>query len=769
VPPGAGGVQAGPKTPGGTAPATPASAAACLGFLLAVWAILVCVDYAREPLHMLRMAQVRDALGIWSAAPFSTHALLVVLRLHCAAAGAVALGLAAAWLAGRGPLGWLRTGAPPVRLGLGLGAGSLAMFGLGMCGLWRPGLPWAGAVLLAVAGWSCRDTGSGSPAAPPSRLPPVAPAGFRPAGLFPAQVAWVCAALAAASALLNFIGALTPETGYDSLIQHLADARDANAAGRIFFNDLTFLAQHPAGVEMLYAWLLPFGGDEAAKILHAVFGAATAWALWHWMRRRAAGSDATVVACALYLTPFNGILSTRAYIDLGLTFYSALALLTPFGSWAQGASIGLAIGTKYLGGFLLVGWLAAFCARGRLGAAVRVAVAATAAAGWWGVRNWLNTGNPVYPFAYGTLGGLAWGARSASEYAAELSSYGRVDGIAAHLAVLWHACVHDKGALDDGSLGPLYLAAIPLVLLGVASGRDRFLRWLLYAVWGLWLVSPRQVRYALMLLPSTLAALEPGMRRAAVAWPRGWRAAGWFLPVVLLVNLEISVAAIYLWVNPVYVAFGIEDRGNYLARIVEPRDARTGRSLYLALAGWLPDQVPASARIYMLGDAKVYYLPGRWRVNALFNPPLLARVVRESFSPADAAKRLRQRGITHVLYNVGGSIHIEYTHHLFSWTPREFELVERLFRGWLAPRARRETSDGDPMYMLFDLRPGKWPDPPYLPGVDTRIAGVEQAAIEKLVPDASTLAVELLREYPSSRFLRARLAPYLKGGGSRLQ
>jgi hypothetical protein len=534
----------------------------------------------------------------------------------------------------------------------------------------------------------------------------------------------------------------------------------------VVFNDLSFLAQHPAGIEVLYAWLLPAGGDEAAKLLHALLGLATAWALNAWARRVAAASDALVLACVLYLTPFNGILSSRAYIDLGLTFYSALALLTPWGSWVQGAVLGLAVGTKYLGGYLLIGWIAALALRGRPRAAWRVLVAASVTAGVWGIRNWLDTGNPVYPFAYGWLGGVGWGGRSAAEYSAELASYGSVTGATAHAAIPWLATVHDKGALDDGSLGPIYLAALPLLIATSPAGgrgRGRVLGWLMAALWTLWLVSPRQVRYALMLLPPTLAALWPGIRRAAGAWPRGWKAASALLPIALVVNLEISLAAVYLWANPLYVAFGMESRGAYLSRVLEPRDPASGRSMYLGLAGWLPGRLPASARTYMLGDAKVYYLPGRWRVNALFNPPLLARVVRDSWTAGGAAKRIRQRGITHVLYNVGGSIHIEYTHHLFSWTPREFAVVEDLFRGWLRPAGREDTTEGDPMYLLFEVRPGSWPEPPYLPGVDTRIAGVEEASIRRGFAEAARKAASLLGEYPASRFLRRRLAPFERG------
>jgi hypothetical protein len=571
------------------------------------------------------------------------------------------------------------------------------------------------------------------------------------------------AGIAAASAAVSFMGTLVPETGYDSLIQHLADPREYLRARRITFNDLSFLAQHPGGIEMLYAWLIPWGGDEAAKMLHAAFAIMTCWAFRHFMRRYACARDATVLSLVLYLTPFNGILSTRAYVDHGLVFYGAAALLAPWGSCMQGAFIGFAIGAKYLGGFILIGWAAAFLASGAPAGAVRIATAAAMGAVWWGARNWLNTGNPVYPFGFSVLGGLGWDAHSAREYSAELGSYGSVEGVAGWLSIPWLAFVHDRGALDDGSLGPLYLVFAPLLLLrGVAGRAIGNLRILVAALWVLWLVSPRQVRYALLLMPPTLALLATGMRRARDAWPVAWRAGAMLLPAVLFVQFLISFAAIYVWVNPLYVASGAMGGMEYLEHIIEPRDRRTGRSMYMDLIPRLSAALPASARTYMLGDAKVYYLPGRWSVNALFNPPLLARIVRQSFTGGDVARRLRQRGLTHVLYNVGGSIHIEHTHHLFHFDDREFGLVESFARGWLGPRARYDNSDGDSMYMLFEIRAGKYPDLPYLPGLDTRLAKVESLVIDGKGPQAREEIAGLLKEYPSSRWLRGRLKAALK-------
>src|SRR5436190_162801 len=89
--------------------------------------------------------------------------------------------------------------------------------------------------------------------------------------------------------------------------------------------------------------------------------------------------------------------------------------------------------------------------------------------------------------------------------------------------------------------------------------------------------------------------------------PWCWSPAVAVLPVILVVQLQISFAALYLWVNPLYVVSGLISRSTYLARLMEPRDSLTGRSLYMELPVALSRVLPANAVTYMVGDAKVYY------------------------------------------------------------------------------------------------------------------------------------------------------------------
>jgi len=720
-----------------------------MGIISLLWVILVISSYVLVPEHLNKCALSFDGFRLWVSADIYSADLIRVLPGHTSAVFTVLIGLSVAWFSGGAVASWFGTSSAPMRIGLGLGAGSLGMFGLGLVGVVYVPVFFAGAFILSLLGWKVAGKGRRGPTLSNAAIS---------SSLIPEWMAWLAAGLAVISALINFIAALAPETGYDSLIQHLADPRAYLALHRISFNGLSFLAQHPAGIEMLYLWLLPSGGDSAARLLHVALGIMAAWAFFHWVRARRSTADAVLLSSMLYLVPFTGILSARSYIDNGLIFYGTLALLASPGSWLQGVFIGLAIGAKYLGGFFLVGWAVALAVSGRWRGAYRVVVGASLVAAWWGIRNIINTGNPVFPFGFKLFGGIGWDAHSDMEYNAELSSYGAVSGFFSHIAIPWLASVRDRGALDDGSLGPLFLAFLPLaVIFRARTAGERLLAWNAGILALLWLISPRQVRYAMALLPLFLAALVPSLEQAVRNMPHARKAGSVAVLVVLPVQFLLSFAAVYLWINPWFVVIGRISRPGYLSGMNEPRDAVTGRSLYMEASDRFGRILPPGSRTYMMGDAKVYYFPDGFTVNALFNPPLFAGLVKSSTSPAEIAKRLRQLGISHVLYNIGGSVHIEFVHRMYRWNSRDLALLESFFGGWMKKVGSLEDSRGDLVYSLYKITPGKYPYPDYLPGIDTRMGAVEGGLAEGRREDSLQAARSLVADYPESGFIRSWL------------
>lgn len=202
-------------------------------------------------------------------------------------------------------------------------------------------------------------------------------------------------------------------------------------------------------VQYLLNWLFTAAfvieGDRLARLFHALFGILTAFALYGFGRACFGAAVGLVASAVFFSAPMTTTLMTQAWVDLGVVFYTLMALWAFVRWWDTGrgselllAAImaGLAGATKPLGlatGFVLglgivLRLLAALCAEGDSeggrrhvftasrflanGVAFLALTAAVASPCY--LRNVASTGNPVYPFAYSLFGGRAWSAEAAS-------------------------------------------------------------------------------------------------------------------------------------------------------------------------------------------------------------------------------------------------------------------------------------------------------------------------------------------------------------------
>jgi hypothetical protein len=187
---------------------------------------------------------------------------------------------------------------------------------------------------------------------------------IRPRGLLPA-------ALLAALILYQFLIALGPTESFDSLVYHLALPDLYLRRGTIVPTPLNAYAGIPGGIEMLYAWLLPWGGlGSLCQLLHLSLGVLTAAAIAAAGRRLGSLAAGLWGAAILFSNPMVLIASGRPAIELGWSFFLALTLLgvllyleTADGHWLAptGLLAGLALGTKYQAAFLLPALIVVLC------------------------------------------------------------------------------------------------------------------------------------------------------------------------------------------------------------------------------------------------------------------------------------------------------------------------------------------------------------------------------------------------------------------------
>jgi hypothetical protein len=311
-----------------------------------------------------------------------------------------------------------------------------------------------------------------------------------------------------------------------------------------------------------------------------------------------------------------------------------------------------------------------------VGASVRVVAGqllayaglALAVASPWYVKSWIITGNPVYPFAYRVFGGKQWSAEQARTYAYQQKSWGW--GALPAPEVFWslpplqraftgprrpdHLLLAPLGLIfrpekyvDAGfgrlpsflfaSVGPLYLALLPLLLWGKRPWAWGLVAWALVPVWLWWLISAQYSRYFLpglgWLAPAAAWAADQAVRRGR--WSRrvlpGVMGAG--LGLAILFNLLGAATGL-----PVVV--GAQSVDSYL-RTVQP-------GLYPALE-FLNRTTPPDARIISYGEPRLFYLDRPY----LWGEPNYHRLLDydRMKTADDLLAAYRNLGVSHVLVN----------------------------------------------------------------------------------------------------------------------
>ena len=270
---------------------------------------------------------------------------------------------------------------------------------------------------------------------------------------------------------LTFLLTLAPPNGadYDSLVYHLAVPTQYLRHNGIVQLPYDHHSYFPFTMEMLYQIGLALSGPVLAKLFHWLMLPLCCLTLFA-MGRRHASTRAGLFAAAIFASfPLVLWLASTAYIELGFTLFVLLAFAC-FLNWQNaiggarrgvwllwsGAFCGFALGTKYLGALTLF-WLGIsaliFLLREQreysqnaprvlavaqrdekisAKTAVRAdwknlagfAIIAILLGGFWYVRNFIWTGNPVFPFAYGVFGGRGWTAQMAADYDKSQAIYG---------------------------------------------------------------------------------------------------------------------------------------------------------------------------------------------------------------------------------------------------------------------------------------------------------------------------------------------------------
>lgn len=493
---------------------------------------------------------------------------------------------------------------------------------------------------------------------------------------------------------LTLVLCLAPPSGndYDSLMYHLAVPRQYLLADRIVELPYDHHSYFPFTLEMLFLaaqQLRPdlLEGAVLAKLFHWLMLPLTCAALVAIGQRHLNLRIGLLAACLFASLPVVLNEATTAYIDLGLAAWTVLAFAT-FANWLHtreafwlgwsGVFCGFGLGTKYLGA-LLFGWLLLWLVMDGLRSKTKLRVPLLRFAGFalllgsgWYLRNWMWTGNPVYPFAYEIFGGKGWTLAMAQAYALDQAKFGFGRSLSDFLWLPWRVAmtplnaavlpgnqtvglpfwpflptprlgVPQSGIFEVGGLvtttivGPALLAfGAPLFAIKRPPPVVKFFAISFVFFWLFWFATGQYVRYllpsfALLCVPCAWVVSEFCKRGAILKWTTSSALLLWFAFVIAL-----------LWSNAqstLNVVLGRESAQSYLSRTFAAYDAQN----------WANLNTPRDARFAIWGEARNYYLDRSyfWADNP-HNNLIDYDKVR---SGEDLIRELKRLGATHVFWN----------------------------------------------------------------------------------------------------------------------
>jgi len=462
--------------------------------------------------------------------------------------------------------------------------------------------------------------------------------------------------------LISLLGTTVPETSYDALVYHLTVPQRYLEAGRIVDFPYIHYSKLPLLTSLIYFWGLAAGGMFAAKILNFLLGTAIIAAFLAWGSKQKS-PDSALIACALWLgTPLTAYLYWATNSDLGAAFFHLAALMV-FWEWYESRRLdrlcvagilgGFALASKYttaLGLAVMVFACAVICFRRRSESgfkplAILCSLLILPLIPWW-IRNFVFTGNPLFPYLVGTLGGA--NSDPALLQAWFLDARGGSGGlnIISHAQKVWSDATRGFEEFVYYFVGPLFLGLLPLVQ------KTRSRPWHFWAAVYcmvtllLGFCTTYVTRYLLIYFAPLCFVLAQGLTSVTGRIQR------WGFAVAVTAGLVLNL----YWTSGLFLLSHIKGLSIATGKITPQQYLRQGRDLYpspsyaafehIERLGVSPEQ-----GILVVGDSRTFYAKGRILAAAQFNTPPLFHWAKE----AGTLKRLNEKLIAEnypvILYN----------------------------------------------------------------------------------------------------------------------
>jgi len=456
----------------------------------------------------------------------------------------------------------------------------------------------------------------------------------------------------------NLVGASVLPSGWDSLGEHLARAREWNRLHRLTSIPYINVAQwaQPFNVGILYGMAFFLKDAILAQLIHFAFGLLTAVGVYALGKRYFSHRVGLISAAIFYTVPIVAFMSTTAYVDLGLTFYSFFAFYALVNwvssgkkGWLLISAIisGLALGSKYAGipctvilssGILFGGW---FVRKEKFWRVIRDFFIFLALGGligsFWYVRAYFIGAygvfsmwqNLLFRFWRGIKGIWASGffnmGISQPAFALNLSLPKRI------VFLSWDVSMHSGRLHGYGAIGIVFLAFLPLFLFP-RFRRSRLIKFtLFYSIiyFIFWAVLASDKRYIIPIFP--LCGVMVGYVVDRISnFNRVFKSSLYTILILTFLFQMFYLAPEGL--DKVYqrmlVFSGLKSQEEYILKNEET----------FRVFKYINEKLPPEAKIYILNDPRTFYCDREYVTTVLS---------LTSLEKEEILTKFKQEGITH--------------------------------------------------------------------------------------------------------------------------
>ena len=497
--------------------------------------------------------------------------------------------------------------------------------------------------------------------------------------------------------LLIAIIALAPSITHDTMVYHLGVPRQYILAHRIVAIPYNLFSNTFLNMEMLYTGALLIDDFILANLIHYILGVGVVAFLYSFARKNFGASVAAVATLMLFFNPTFLNELPLAWVDIGMTFYFTLAMYCLW-KWNDGAGdrwlvlacvfAGIFAGMKYTSIYGLVS-IGAMIAAVSLGTKRRVytvvrnlglyGLVVTLFVAPYLIKNYVITGNPVYPVAYGIFGGRWLLDEQVARMLVYVDSHGMGRDWLHMLALPWNITIHGAVGFDnfDAVITPLWLIFLPALALTRPNPPLVKRAALACAVYFLaWAAFTHITRYTMPMFPllslvcaSVIVSLgeKGGSRDLRRVMKYGsiflcglvWFSFSYFYP--MRVPGEFGPV---LWGEQTRDAFLAEKVPNY------------------GVFKYINENLPADARLVFFWDNRDYFCERPKIGDSVIEAPTMIELAHRAGSAEAFHRKLVDDGYTHVMYNA--LFHAKFPTHTISDADRtRYQADLKIFKRFL--------------------------------------------------------------------------------------